>query len=80
MGSGNVKRSLKMEFEYFNDHIQFPKMNTVSASMQPRGSIFPNWFLGEVLFKFDAHGVVFEMGFYYSSVFRLTRDHVISPL
>ena len=46
---------------------RFEKIHTVSASMQPRGSIFQNWFLGEVLFKFDAHGVVFEMGFYYSS-------------
>ena len=32
--------------------------------MQPQGYIFQNWFWGEVLFKFDLHGVVFEMGFY----------------
>ena len=31
---------------------------TVSAPMQPRGSIFQNSFLGEVLFKFDAHFVL----------------------
>ena len=40
------------------------KKITVSAPMQPQGSIFQNWFLGEVLFKFDLHGVVFKMGFY----------------
>ena len=39
-------------------------MNTVSASMQPWGSIFQNWFLGEFLFKLDSHGVVFKLGFY----------------
>ena len=33
--------------------------------MQPRGSIFRYWFLDEVLFKFQSHGVVFKMVFYY---------------
>ena len=41
-----------------------PGKHTVSAPMQPRGSIFRNWFLGEVIFKFDLHGVVHEVGFY----------------
>ena len=34
--------------------------------MQPWGFIFHYWFLGEVLFKSDLPGVVFEMGFYLS--------------
>ena len=38
--------------------------STVSAPMQPQGSIFQNWFLGEALFTFDLHGVVFKIGFY----------------
>ena len=28
------------------------------------GFFFRYWFLGEDLFKFESHGVVFEMGFY----------------
>ena len=39
---------------------------TVSAWMQPRGSIFHSGFLGEVLFKPNPPGVVFEVRFYWS--------------
>ena len=38
--------------------------HTVSASMQTWGFVFSKLILGEVLFKFDSNGVVFEMGFY----------------
>ena len=46
------------------DSFQKIKRTTVSASIQPRGSIFQNGFLGEVLFKFGLPGVVFKLGFY----------------
>ena len=38
--------------------------NTVSAHIEPRGSIFQNEFLGGVLLIFDLGGVVIKMGFY----------------
>ena len=37
---------------------------TVSAPIEPRGSIFQNEFLGGVQFIFDMPGVVIKMGFY----------------
>ena len=40
------------------------KLNTVSAPIEPRGSIFQNEFLGGVQFIFDLPGVVIKMGFY----------------
>ena len=40
------------------------KMYTVSALLQPWGSIFQNGVLGEVLFEFNIPGVLIEMGFY----------------
>ena len=33
--------------------------------MQPQGTIFRYWCLGEVLFKSDLPGAVFEVGLYY---------------
>ena len=38
--------------------------DTVSAHIEPRGSIFQNEFLGGVQFIFDLPGVVIKMGFY----------------
>ena len=40
------------------------QVNTVSAPIESRGSIFQNEFLGRVLLIFDLNGVVIEMGFY----------------
>ena len=37
---------------------------TVSAHIEPRGSIFQNEFLGGVLLIFGIGGVVIKMGFY----------------
>ena len=37
---------------------------TISAHIEPRGSIFQNEFLGGVLLIFDLGGVVIKMGFY----------------
>ena len=39
-------------------------IDTVSAHIEPRGSIFQNEFLGGVLLIFDLGGVVIKMGFY----------------
>ena len=39
-------------------------IHTVSAPIEPRGSIFQNEFLGGVQFIFDLPGVVIKMGFY----------------
>ena len=39
-------------------------LNTVSALLKPRGSIFQNGFLGGVLLIFDLPGVVIKTGFY----------------
>ena len=43
---------------------RFINESTVLALLKPRGSIFQNGFLGEVLFKFGPPGVVFKLGFY----------------
>ena len=40
-------------------------LGTVLAPLKPRGSIYQNEFLGEVLLIFDLPGVVIEMGFYW---------------
>ena len=39
-------------------------VDTVSAHIEPRGSIFQNEFLGGVLLIFGIGGVVIKMGFY----------------
>ena len=39
-------------------------LTTVSAHIEPRGSIFQNEFLGGVLLIFGIGGVVIKMGFY----------------
>ena len=41
-----------------------PDAYTVSAHIEPRGSIFQNEFLGGVLLIFGIGGVVIKMGFY----------------
>ena len=59
-----------MAIENLNDNRIFQKAHleilahTVSALLKPRGSIFQNGFLGEVLFKYGPPGVVFKLGFY----------------
>ena len=45
-------------------YIVSSQIHTVSAHIEPRGSIFQNEFLGGVLLIFGIGGVVIKMGFY----------------
>ena len=59
MGLGLYSKSINGEM------VQLPgNYNTVSAQLQPWGSIFQNGFLGEVLFEFNIPGVLIKRELY----------------